>query len=70
MKRTPSDKPAVKLTLALFISLLTHPGLGWNPKTRGWFAPAAELTGVVFAAVAPAYGGRGHGNFFVGGLFQ
>lgn len=64
MKRTPCAKPAVKLTLALFISLLTHPGLGWNPKTHGWIAPAeVELTGVVFAAVAPTNGGRGHGFF-------
>lgn len=64
MKRVPSSKPEVKLTLALFIALLYLPGIGWNPKNRGVFVPAVDLSRAAFEAAAPTNGGRGRGPLF------
>lgn len=66
MKRTPSNKPAVKPTLALFIALLYHPGIGWTPKTHGAVFPAVGLSRVAFNTAAPSVnGGRGRGFSFL-----
>jgi len=68
MKREPSDKPAAKPTLALFIALLYHPGIGWTPKTHGAVFPAGGLSRVAFSAAAPSVnGGRGRGFTIKGG---
>jgi hypothetical protein len=63
MKKSPSYKPAVNSTLALFIALAFHPGLGWTPNARGFAFSAAELTRVVFPAGVLSMGG-GHRPLF------